>query len=80
MIEGSRGRPGAALSMPQSCANRRPPNAVTVLQRVVDLLFEWQERSAQRRELAALDDRMLRDIGLSRYDVAEETTKPFWQP
>jgi uncharacterized protein YjiS (DUF1127 family) len=39
----------------------------------------WQERARERNRLASLDDYMLRDLGLSRSDVARETTKPFWQ-
>ena len=39
----------------------------------------WAERSTQRRRLAALNDHMLRDLGLSRADVMAETTKPFWR-
>lgn len=31
-----------------------------------------------RRALAVLDDRMLRDIGLSRVDAKREAEKPFW--
>lgn len=48
--------------------------------RLVDLLFDWQERRRQRRVLAAMDDYMLRDIGLSVADVHQETHKPFWRP
>jgi uncharacterized protein YjiS (DUF1127 family) len=36
-------------------------------------------RSRQRRALAELDDRLLRDIGITAYDVAQETQKPFWR-
>ena len=39
----------------------------------------WQERARERNRLAAMDDRMLRDIGLSRSDIAQETSKAFWQ-
>ncbi len=39
----------------------------------------WIERSHQRRQLAKLDDRMLKDIGLSRADVNREISKPFWR-
>lgn len=42
-------------------------------------LLSWQERARQRRSLEALDDRLLKDIGLSRADVFGEATKRFWQ-
>jgi uncharacterized protein YjiS (DUF1127 family) len=42
-------------------------------------IASWIERVRQRDALANLDDRMLRDIGLTRYDVAAETGKPFWR-
>ncbi len=32
----------------------------------------------QRRELAALDDRMLRDIGVTRDHAERESRRPFW--
>jgi uncharacterized protein YjiS (DUF1127 family) len=37
------------------------------------------ERSRQRRDLARLDDRMLRDVGVSRSAAFAETRKWFWQ-
>lgn len=36
-------------------------------------------RRRQRRALAELDGRLLRDIGLTAYDVTRETGKPFWR-
>ncbi len=48
--------------------------------RVVEILLEWQERASQRRHLAALGDHLLKDMGLSRADVAREASKPFWRP
>jgi uncharacterized protein YjiS (DUF1127 family) len=44
------------------------------------LLLVWQLRARERRRLASLDDRMLRDIGLSATDVEKEWRKPFWYP
>jgi uncharacterized protein YjiS (DUF1127 family) len=38
----------------------------------------WQ-RHRQRRELLDLDDRMLRDIGVSRDDARLEAQKRFWE-
>jgi hypothetical protein len=40
----------------------------------------WHRARRHRRELAALSDHMLRDIGLSRADVEREALRPFWQP
>jgi len=47
--------------------------------RALDTLQRWSERAAQRRRLAELDGRMLKDVGLSRADVARESGKWFWQ-
>ncbi len=41
-------------------------------------LFDWLSVARQRRALAELDDHMLRDIGLTRREVARETDRPFW--
>ena len=40
----------------------------------------WRERARSRHLLLQLDDRMLRDVGLSRSDVDRECAKRFWQP
>ena len=47
--------------------------------RVLRALVTWSARSRQRRALAGLDDAMLKDIGLSRADIAFEAAKPFWR-
>ena len=44
-----------------------------------DQLSVWQDRRRQRFTLARLDDRMLRDIGLTSVDVQHEISKPFWR-
>ncbi len=36
------------------------------------------EIQRQRRELLRLDDRMLKDIGISRIDAEREAKRPFW--
>ena len=48
------------------------------LARVVARLLDWQELARQRQALAALDDHMLKDIGLSRADARQEADRPFW--
>jgi uncharacterized protein YjiS (DUF1127 family) len=67
-------------SMPQTkrrIAWRRLPKAV--FGRAVAVLREWRQRSRERAQLATLDERMLRDIGISRGDVLREINKPFWR-
>jgi uncharacterized protein YjiS (DUF1127 family) len=43
------------------------------------LLDAALERKRQRDALAQLDDRLLSDIGVSRYDADHEIAKPFWR-
>ncbi|MGH6659921.1 MAG: DUF1127 domain-containing protein [Rhodospirillales bacterium] len=44
-----------------------------------DLLLTWQKRSQDRFELATLDDRTLKDLGISRSARDWEVAKPFWR-
>ena len=70
----------AAIAAPQAHVDGR--EVAHTLQRFASNVFatvlEWQERARQRYRLAELDDRMLKDIGLSRADVTREVEKPFW--
>jgi uncharacterized protein YjiS (DUF1127 family) len=43
------------------------------------ILAAWRQRARQRKELATLDARTLRDLGLSASDVNFEINKPFWR-
>ena len=49
------------------------------LARAFGMLRCWIARSRSRQLLAQLDDRMLKDIGLSRADAVIEGRKHFWQ-
>ena len=41
---------------------------------------QWRaQRIRARHELAALGDRMLKDIGLTRADAVAQASKPFWK-
>jgi uncharacterized protein YjiS (DUF1127 family) len=40
---------------------------------------EWRRRARERAELASLDNRMLRDIGLTRADAEFLSNKSFWR-
>ncbi len=39
----------------------------------------WQEQAADRRALALMSDRDLRDARLSRWEVERELSRPFWR-
>jgi uncharacterized protein YjiS (DUF1127 family) len=43
------------------------------------LLATWRKRLRERRELAMLDHRMRRDIGVTPSEVEHEVNKPFWR-
>lgn len=47
--------------------------------RFIAFLFDCIDVYRQRRTLEALDDRMLKDIGLTRCDVEAEVSRPFWR-
>ncbi|MCI4665445.1 MAG: DUF1127 domain-containing protein [Neomegalonema sp.] len=39
----------------------------------------WAQRRRTRRALAQLDERALRDVGLTRAEAMAEARKPFWR-
>jgi uncharacterized protein YjiS (DUF1127 family) len=39
----------------------------------------WVRRARERLELARLDHRMLRDIGITPNEAERECNKPFWR-
>jgi len=46
---------------------------------IVEIGECWYARYRQRRQLLALDDQMLKDIGLTRATAQHEGKKPFWR-
>jgi uncharacterized protein YjiS (DUF1127 family) len=49
------------------------------LEHTVDAISTWRERARMRRHLLMLDDRLLRDIGITRLQARGEAEKPFWR-
>jgi len=43
------------------------------------LILSWRGSARDRRQLAGLDDRMLRDIGIDRAAVEDESAISFWR-
>lgn len=62
----------ATAARPASCSPRKPQ--LSLLRR---LRLLWSVRR-QRDQLAALDDRALKDIGLTRADAEAEARRGFW--
>ena len=41
-------------------------------------LRRWWQLARERRQLAMLDEAALKDLGLTRGDVLQESERPFW--
>jgi uncharacterized protein YjiS (DUF1127 family) len=67
--------PGLRLRM--ASAPSLPLRAVARV--ALERLFVWLTLARSRRDLAQLDDRALRDIGIDRATAIEESSKPFWR-
>nr|WP_294563248.1 DUF1127 domain-containing protein [uncultured Rhodopila sp.] len=66
----------AARSGRAAPGGRLMPFAAAVLR----LYRSWTSRARDRRELARMSDRELRDISLTRSDVEFLVNQPFWKP
>jgi uncharacterized protein YjiS (DUF1127 family) len=68
----------AAPALPAAAPARFRPASLNLLRRFVRFLIRGSERRCQLRALAALDDHLLRDIGLSREQVERASSRSFW--
>ncbi|WAJ35616.1 DUF1127 domain-containing protein [Pseudomonas sp. GOM7] len=59
-------------------ASAMPSGRLPKLLNVWRVLRRWQQLARERRQLAALDMAALKDLGLSRADVIQESERPFW--
>lgn len=71
-MKGQKGYAIASVWQPQVLS----PRALVGL--VWRRLKRWNELAKQRQQLATLGDAALKDLGLSRADILEETERPFW--
>ncbi len=84
-FEPDRTRRGTAIIAFERAARRGwpPPRRRRGLPERLDAMWNlirlWHRRSRERQQLARLDARMLRDIGITPYDADIECSKPFWR-
>jgi uncharacterized protein YjiS (DUF1127 family) len=67
------------MALPPQTAVRKCERPTSYLRRALAVFGVWQQRLRDRRALALMDDRSLRDLGLTRYDALYEASKPFWR-
>jgi uncharacterized protein YjiS (DUF1127 family) len=51
----------------------------SLVSRLWTTLSNWQNRAMMRQHLLAMNEHMLKDIGLTRSDAQREANKPFWE-
>lgn len=72
-----------AIQWPHSRGLARQRGATGALMaaanRIPATIREWRRRMHDRARLAELDERMLKDIGLTRADAEFLINKPFWR-
>lgn len=54
------------------------PYGAFLAKRLRRLVLHWSTLRRERLDLAALDDRLLRDIGIDRTTALREAERPFW--
>jgi len=82
----------AQRSIPRTSARHEPASVIPahpvatppaswslILGLIVATLREWSRRRAERHELASLDERMIRDVGLDPGTVYYEASQSFWR-
>ena len=75
----------SARHEPEAAVPNRPVEAPharwrVILGSIVATLREWRRRSVNRSQLASLDERTLRDIGVDPSIVDYEMRQSFWRP
>ena len=78
--EWSRATPSCPDRVPRETQCQASPHGLRgLLSQLGAVLREWRRRKYGRLALARFDERMLRDIGLTRVEAGCEINKPFWR-
>jgi uncharacterized protein YjiS (DUF1127 family) len=54
-------------------------STLAIAQSILMLARLWRARYRDRRQLAAMSERELQDMGICRADIADEIGRPFWR-
>ncbi len=69
------------LRFPELAVRRQRAAAFqAMLRRFAAWCARCYARAEQRRHLAELDERMLKDVGITPAEAARESAKPWWRP
>ena len=68
----------SVCALPAAGASRRDRGLQKFASVAVARLLRWHELARQRRTLLTLNDRMLKDIGVTRAEAEREASRPFW--
>jgi uncharacterized protein YjiS (DUF1127 family) len=67
-------------TLASSCAHAmRSLSSLLFVRSACALVRLWRSRTDERRLLARMSDRALRDLALTRMEVVRECEKPFWR-
>ena len=82
-LQAAHGCAGGAAEGASAGAPHRLPTRPLITRgaraRALAIWREWRRRSRDREKLAALDDRMLQDLGITRAEAEILSHKPFWR-
>ncbi|ABC32778.1 uncharacterized conserved small protein [Hahella chejuensis KCTC 2396] len=65
-----------AIRLAQNAQQAEPLDFLT---RLRSLTQQWRKQARTRRELANLNDHLLKDLGITEGDRRQEASKPFWR-
>ncbi len=65
--------------LPRLIARFRPFDPFGLLLHAAQRLAVWRRHARTRRQIAALSERALADVGISRAAREQELSKPFWR-
>lgn len=65
--------------MPHAAVLSRPALSRRPAPGILSRLLAWSALSRSRRGLGALDDHLLRDVGLTREQARDESARPSWE-